>query len=212
MLTERYLASTKNIPALFQKIIEGTAPDKFTIAHLRGIGFSSSNDNAFIPLLKELGFLTDDGTPTQRYHEYRNRAKSKSIMAQSLREAYSELFHINEKPSEADKTEIEGKFKSTHNTSDRVAEQQARTFFALLKLADLDAEPKPQPPSDSESVGTSRSVTDTEPNQIKAPPLNTAQTGFAGLRYNIEVHLPATKDVEVYNAIFKSLREHLLYE
>ena len=33
---------------------------------------------------------------------------------------------------------------------------------------------------------------------------------FAGLRYNIEVHLPATKDVEVYNAIFKSLKEHLL--
>ena len=33
---------------------------------------------------------------------------------------------------------------------------------------------------------------------------------FAGLRYNIKVHLPATKDVEVYNAIFKSLKEHLL--
>ena len=31
-----------------------------------------------------------------------------------------------------------------------------------------------------------------------------------GLHYNIQIHLPATKDVEVYNAIFKSLREHLL--
>ena len=30
------------------------------------------------------------------------------------------------------------------------------------------------------------------------------------LRYNIEIHLPATKDIEVYNAIFKSLREHLI--
>jgi len=30
------------------------------------------------------------------------------------------------------------------------------------------------------------------------------------LRHNIEVHLPATKDIEVYSAIFKALREHLL--
>lgn len=32
---------------------------------------------------------------------------------------------------------------------------------------------------------------------------------MGGLHYNIPIHLPATKDVEVYNAIFKSLREHL---
>jgi hypothetical protein len=31
-----------------------------------------------------------------------------------------------------------------------------------------------------------------------------------GLHYNIQIHLPATKDVEVYNAIFKSLRNHLI--
>ena len=31
-----------------------------------------------------------------------------------------------------------------------------------------------------------------------------------GLKYDIAIHLPATKDIEVYNAIFKSLREHLV--
>ena len=31
-----------------------------------------------------------------------------------------------------------------------------------------------------------------------------------GLNYNIQIHLPATKDVEVYNAIFKSLREQII--
>jgi hypothetical protein len=33
--------------------------------------------------------------------------------------------------------------------------------------------------------------------------------GVSGLHYNIQIHLPATKDVEVYNSIFKSLKEHL---
>ena len=32
----------------------------------------------------------------------------------------------------------------------------------------------------------------------------------ASLHYNIQIHLPATKDIEVYNAIFRSLKEHLL--
>ena len=29
---------------------------------------------------------------------------------------------------------------------------------------------------------------------------------LAGLNYNIEIHLPATKYIEVFNAIFKSLK------
>jgi hypothetical protein len=30
-----------------------------------------------------------------------------------------------------------------------------------------------------------------------------------GLHYNIQIHLPASKDIEVYNSIFKALKEHL---
>ncbi|MBV9841577.1 MAG: hypothetical protein JOY99_08625 [Sphingomonadaceae bacterium] len=30
------------------------------------------------------------------------------------------------------------------------------------------------------------------------------------LHYNIQVNLPAAKDLEVYNAIFRSLREHFV--
>ena len=31
---------------------------------LKNLGFTSTNDRAFIPLFKKLGFLMDDGTPT----------------------------------------------------------------------------------------------------------------------------------------------------
>jgi len=55
MLTTRYMTSTKNLPAIMQKIVDGTAPPKFTVAHLKAIGFKSSNDQGVIPLLKDLG-------------------------------------------------------------------------------------------------------------------------------------------------------------
>ncbi len=59
----RYLVSTKNVPAIFKKIQDGVPPDKFNIDHLKAMGFGASNDRAIVPLLKDLGFLTSDGTP-----------------------------------------------------------------------------------------------------------------------------------------------------
>ena len=209
MLTKRYLPSVKNVPAIMAKIVEGTAPAKFTISHLRGLGFKSSNDNTVIPLLKDLGFLSDDGTPTSRYHDYRDKSRSKIVMAEALREAYEGLFHISEKPGMADRSAIEGKLKSEHNTTDRLAQLGASTFYAFLKLADLDTQRQlPQKKRKSEPK-------EREPKAevVEAQKVDTSRRQFAGtlgLRYNVEVHLPASKDIEVYNAIFKSLKEHLL--
>jgi len=207
MLTARYMTSVKNLPAIFDNVVEGTAPKKFTTAHLKSIGFESSNDVGVIAVLKDLGFLSADGTPTQRYNDYRDKSRSKAVMAEALREAYEDLFHINEKPTSADRQAIEGKFKSAHNTSDRVASEQTKTFYALLKLADLDAGGKPKPRRDHEKPKEKQEEKETGKRDESGgtPPLP-----FGGLRYNVEIHLPATKDVEVYNAIFKSLKEHLL--
>lgn len=207
MLTTRYMTSVKNLSDIFAKIVEGTAPKKFTTAHLKSIGFKSSNDVGLIPVLKDLGFLSADGTPTQRYHDYRDKSRAKTVMADALREAYEDLFHINEKPTSTDREAIEGKFKSAHNTSDRVAAEQTKTFYALLKLADLDSASKPKQKKEHEKQ---KEKSDEKEDKKRDESSDTRIPSFAGLRYNVEIHLPATKDVEVYNAIFKSLKEHLL--
>ena len=207
MLTTRYMVSNKNLSAIFQKIVDGAAPDKFTMAHLKGIGFTSSNDQAALPVLKDLKFLAADGSPTRRYHQYRDKSQSRRVLGEAIREAYEDLFHINEHPSEADRQAVIGRFKSTHNATDLVAERQAATFFALLKLADLGATGRHATKGAEAAPPATPAL---EPSQPKAMRALELPNGFSGLRYNIEVHLPATKDIEVYNAIFKSLREHLL--
>lgn len=146
MLTNRYMTSVKNLSAILQKIVEGAAPPKFTISHLKGLGFSSSNDVGVLALLKDLGFLTSDGVPTPRYHAYRDRSQSARVLGEAVREAYSDLFLINEKLSERDRAAVEGKFKQVHNSTDRVAGEQAKTFFALLKLADMPGATQQHPP------------------------------------------------------------------
>jgi Family of unknown function (DUF5343) len=215
-LTTRYLPTTKNLAALLKKIVEGTAPSKFTVDHLKGIGFTSSNDRAIIPLLKDLGFLTADGTPTKRYLEYRDPSRSKRVLGEALREAYEEIFHINEHPSKADRAAIQGKFKSTLNVGDRVSEVQTMTFLALLDLADISSSgaASAQPTSSDRSLASDgeqrRSADATEDDEEDRRTQRRRTADQVQLRYNIEIHLPPTKDIEVYNAIFKSLKEHLL--
>lgn len=205
VLTNKYLVSQKNVQAFFDQIARGTAPEKFTLEHLKSLGFSSSNDRAYIPLLKDLGFLTSDGIPTQRYHDYRDRSRSRKVMASALREAYSDIFHVNEFPSESDRKSITGKFKSTHNSTDRVASLQAATFLSLLKLADLKSGTESQQTSDSsESAPPDGGDVNHESN------LGASDGGAINLKYNIEIRLPATKDIEVFHAIFRALREEIL--
>lgn len=205
-LSNAYTEAYGKIGEFFAQIRDGQAPPQFTHQFLNDLGFKSNKQRAYIPILKALGFLSPEGKPTQRYKDYRDHSKSKSIMGEAIKEAYSDIFLIKEIPTSADHSTVEGKFKSYHNCSDNVAINMRRTFFALLDLADLsskaaapevpsiESENPPQENSTSNGAGLGSAL----PN-IQAP----------GLHYNIQVHLPATKDIEVYNAIFKSLKEHL---
>jgi hypothetical protein len=120
-LTNTYVLPINRIPDLFKKIQDGQAPERVTQLLLKDWGFKSTNDRAFVPLLKTLGFLTSDGKPTPRYLEYRDHSRSKQVLGQALRDAYEDIFLIKEHPTTSDRSAIEGKFKSYHNVSDNLA-------------------------------------------------------------------------------------------
>lgn len=212
MLTKRYLYAVSRTSEFFDQIVKGTAPETFSTEHLRKIGFKSTNDRAYIPLLKDLGFLGANGAPTERYHAYRaGGAKGKVVMGQAVMEAYSDIFHVNANPTESDREAINGVFKSTHNATDKVASLQTTTFFALLKLADLNAAREDN--SSELEIEPNTNFSDDSKNQkqnSKLPDDVDAKNRSVNLRYNIEIHLPATKDPEVYNAIFRSIKDHLV--
>jgi hypothetical protein len=201
-LTNAYVLPINRVPDLFRKIQDGQAPEQFTNQLLRDWQFASSNDRAFIPLLKALGFLTADGKPTQRYLDYRDHSRSKVVLGQGMREAYDDIFLIKEHPTTSDRQAIEGKYKSFPNVSDHLASLMTKTFFALLPLADLSGKTK--------STSAEISIHNEQTKESRETINSTKTLGAAsGLHYNIQIHLPPTKDVEVYNAIFKSLKEHL---
>ncbi len=127
-------------------------------------------------------------------------------MGQALRKTYEDVFLIKENPTEADKNAIKGKFRSYHNASDKTASLMTGTFYELLKMADLKkTSPKAYKSKKKQTEETEIPAADGEDiskNQFSIP--------ITGLCYNIQIQPPPTKDVEVFNAIFKALKEHLI--
>jgi hypothetical protein len=204
-LSNAYVYSYGRIPQLLASIRDGQAPAQFTQQLLKDLGLTSSSDRAFLPLLKAIGFLTPDGKPTPQYHDYRDHSKSAQVLGSALREAYSDIFLIKAKPTADDREAIQGKFKSYHNCTDQVAKLMTNTFLALLQEADISGK--------ASHVEIDRDITTNDTKKLEQNvPSVLSRSPSPSLHYNIQIHLPATKDIEVYNAIFKSIKEHLINE
>lgn len=202
-LANRATQVHQQLPKVFKAIREGTAPEKFNQQYLVDLGFGGSNYRVLIPLLKDLDFLAAEGVPTQRYRDYLDSSRSRRVLGEAVRQTYSDIFTITKNPSKSDREKIAGKFKSSFNLSDLQAERNANTFLALAELCDF-GDDSPEAVSAQIAKG---GVGQSEPLGSHLP---TASGRVIGLKYDIAIHLPATKDIEVYNAIFKSLRDHLV--
>lgn len=210
-LTTSYLTSIKNVESIFNSILGAKAPERFTTKFLEDLGFKSSTDRLFIGMLKALGFLDEGGQPTQRYYEFLDQSQSKHIVAIGIEEAYEDLFNLNKNAQNMTNEEVKNKLKTLTQgqKSDRVIEQMAMTFRALCNYADwvVHSAQKSVVEHKKEDLdineNTSSIVTSNTKNEVKT------EAGM-NLHYNIQIHLPETTNMVVYDAIFQSLKRHLM--
>jgi hypothetical protein len=156
--------------------------------------------------LKSLGFLTQDAKPTERYFRFLDQTQSAAVLAEGIREAYADLFHVNTKAQNLTQSEVINKLKtlSQGQLSEAVLEKVAMTFAALCRLADFKAPAPPPQPAEA-------TLEEERPDAEAIRPLQSrSRLGLGGLHYNIQIILPETRDAKVYDAIFRSLREHLI--
>lgn len=204
-LTDTYLITTKNLESFFNAIQAAKAPEKFTIKFLRDLEFKSSNDLLFIKLLKELNFLDNSGIPTQRYFEFLDQSQTKKILAKSIQEAYADIFSTNKEANKLSKDEIKNKLKTLTQgkKSEKVISLMANTFVSLCEYADWEA---PLKTNGLDKIGTEKE----QEKKTTEEDLIHLKTQKFGLHYNIQIHLPESRDAAVYDAIFGSLKKHIL--
>jgi hypothetical protein len=207
-LPTSYLTSTKNLDAYFNAILSAEAPDRFTNKFLENLGFTSSYDRLFIGILKALGFLEESGAPTQRYFNYLDQSQSGAVLAEAIREAYSDLFNVKKDAQKLPADEVKNKLKTLFQgkKSDKVLGLMAATFTKLCEFADWESKVKPDDTPKKEETVPQDKEHNKPSSTIEAPLMRSG----LGLHYNIQIHLPESRDQAVYDAIFVSLKNHLL--
>lgn len=214
-LPSAYLTSSKNLPAIFQAIQQAKAPERFTVRFLNSLEFKNTSDRLVIGVLKAIGFLDDQGKPTSRYFAYLDNSQARAIMAEGVRSAYKDLFDVNINAQRLTKPEVANKLKTLTQGqfSESVIEKMATTFFSLCKLADFDSiktpiheEPEEE---DVEEQADEPIEVDQERGRERPRKSPLPRLSVNGLHYNIQIILPESRDPAVYDALFRSLREHL---
>lgn len=209
-----YLVAIKNLPKFIDALRHAQAPDKLTVRFIEQLGFASTNDRLFIPLLKAMKFIDDAGKPTSRFHSFLDDTQWKHVLAEGVKDAYPDLFRVNRNANSLSREALTGKIKSLTEgkVSEAVLGNTTKTFMELVKLADFSSNGAP-----GETKTTPNSEELEQASQRASPPeptlrneSNSGQTGTAALVYRIEIVLPAVRDQAVYDAIFRSAREHLL--
>lgn len=206
-LTTSYLSSVKNVEAIFDSMLAAKAPEKFTTRFLEELGFKSSGDRLFISVLKALGFLDNNGVPLQRYFDFMDQSQAKRVVAQGITEAYEDLFNLRKDAQNLTNEEIKNKLKTLTQgqKGERVIEQMASTFKTLCSYADWTQDAVPTEiaiPSTTHDSQISSSFVDST--------LQRGNKSNMNLHYNIQIHLPETTNMAVYDAIFQSLKKHLM--
>lgn len=218
-LMTAYLVTTKNAEAFFNALQTARAPERFTTKFLKDLDFASSNDRLFAGVLKGLGFLDENGTPTSRYYSFLDHSQSRRVLADAVREAYDDLFALNRNAKNMDIDEVRGKFRSLTQgqKSENVINLMANTFDVLRGLADWsETAGAPAPgvasagPAAADSPGTAEASISPIVGALggRAAPTGPVSREI-DLHYNIQIILPESRDEAVYDALFASLRKHL---
>jgi hypothetical protein len=199
-----YLNAYGNIAKTLDGIIKATTPDRFTQDFLAAkLGLSGGSATPVIPFLKRTGFLNGDGTPTELYKQFRNETLRGSAAAQAARTGYKALYDIHEYAHDLNDKELMGVIVQATGLAAGSATAKAikASFKALKNFANFEDKAAEVPATHEES-GEGENNQTTRSFVDKSVGLK--------LGYTINLNLPATSDIAVFNAIFKSLREHLL--
>ena len=207
-----YAQRVGTLESMLEKIKTASVPEKFSQDFVSTkLAMKGGTPRSIIPFIKKMGLVSSDGTPTDRYREFRNPRKSGAAIAHSMREVYAPLFEMNEYANELTQTELRGLIVEATGAEPtaRTVDLTVSTFSALNKLADFQA------PEIDVTDNARLSPATVEPNSTipihseKSRPHRAPSEGI-NLSYTLNLNLPATTDIEVFNAIFKSLKQHLL--
>jgi len=203
-----YVNSTGALKRLLEAIQKAKTPANFSYDFMKTeMGIT---ERSMLALLRRMNFIDQSGVPTELYKDFRNPSKSKNAMGRAIEIAFDSLYKRNEYIHNSKKDDLKSAIASvTGNDHDsKAVESTVNTFEALKSFAAFDY--KNLIDDKGEEDPTDPPAKAPEPQFQPPHPGQHSQNVGLNLGYTINLILPETTNIEVFNAIFKSLNENLL--
>jgi hypothetical protein len=201
-----YVTATGNIERALTAIKAASTPERVTQDFVKTIlKIKGGSGDQITSFLKKIGFANPDGSPSDIYRTFRNPATSGKAAADALRIGFAALYTRNEYMHGLSDEDLKGLIiEETGQSADsNVVSMVLSSIKAIKKFADFRAtEEEQEILEDAALVPTGSAVPPQDVDHPRRLGLN--------LSYTINLNLPATSDIAVFNAIFKSLKDNLL--
>lgn len=204
-----YTGVPGKLKPLLQKIREIGTPKKVSVAWLKSIGFTSSNDSSLIAVLKFVGICDQSGVPSDVWAKYRG-IDHKSILGNAIRNAYSDLFSVYENANLRQPQELYHFFSTKSTAGKQAIDKTISTFKALCEEAEFSAtmgsnvgvvaDALNDPPPAAPANGT---------NGIRIAGTTRAGQHRPSLHIDIQIHISPESSGEQIEKIFESMAKHL---
>lgn len=206
-----YVTSPGNIERALAAIKSASVPEKVSQDFVKTIlKIPGGSGDQITTYLKKVGFAGSDGAPTELYKKFRNPTTSGQSVAEAVRKAYAPLFIRNEYMFNLNDDELLGLIvEETGQPHDsNIVKLSFQCLKAMLAHANFNVvKPNSDQYAETDRIQSYKGTLDEfSGGNVPAP-----SSGIGlNLGYTINLNLPATTDPAVFNAIFKSLKEHLL--
>lgn len=197
-----YTTTPGKLKTALQNLIAAERPETFNKAFIETYLGVSGGSAAPIPnILKRADFLGGDGRPTEWYAKFQTDGGRPEAALHGVKKGFGEIFKKNtfahSLPEEKVKEiilEITGLTKN-----DPILGQIYGTFDAFRSFI---------PNNYVSGKSDSEKGVDQDPRDVID--MDERRPGSLGISYHINIVLPETKDIAVFNAIFQSLKNNLL--
>ena len=199
-----YTLVTGKLKGLLHKVRTTGIPTKLGVAHLKTLGFTSSNDTAMVGVLKFIGLVDSGGIPTELWSEYRGQYHRK-VLAKGIRQGYADLFTVYPDANARSTAELTHVFSTSSTGGEAVIKATVQTFKALVEEADFDATSASQ----ETTLAAGPLHTPPAPSMAPALPAQITASGGPSVHIDIQIHISPESTSDQIDKIFESMAKHL---
>ncbi|MGJ0560744.1 DUF5343 domain-containing protein [Methylocystis sp.] len=202
MVDYAYTTVTGKIKPLLEKIRRAGVPAKVTVAWLKSLGFTSSNDATLAGVLRFVGLIDASGIPTSAWTAYRG-ASHRAVLGEAIRQGYADLFALYPDANTRSNAELTHVFNTSSTAGAQVISKTVQTFKALVDEADFSNSAAP-----NETAMASGPLHTPAAASASRMPIVAEAVG-PEVHIDIQIHISPESTAEQIEKIFESMAKHL---